>query len=104
MSLKKKLARAIAIASGSAGGIGLMTLAVMTRATLGHTGQDLTAGAGTTLIYLALVASLGGRLAAGIWPAQASLLHVLSGLAWVTAFGGFAVLYGPLLLRAKPET
>ncbi|MFZ1413917.1 MAG: NnrS family protein [Defluviicoccus sp.] len=87
-----------------AGGIGLMTLAVMTRATLGHTGQDLTAGAGTTLIYLALVASLGGRLAAGIWPAQASLLHVLSGLAWVTAFGGFAVLYGPLLLRAKPET
>ncbi len=38
-----------------AGAIGLMTLAVMTRATLGHTGQALTAGAGTVAIYMALV-------------------------------------------------
>jgi len=41
-----------------AGAIGLMTLAVMTRATLGHTGQALTAGAGTITIYAALIISV----------------------------------------------
>jgi len=85
----------------TAGAIGLMTLAVMTRATLGHTGRDLAADAGTTLIYLALAAAVAVRLAAGIWPAQASWLHGFSGLAWIAAFGGFSVLYGPLLMRPK---
>ena len=47
--------------------------------------------------------STAGPAQARFWPAHASPLPVLSGLAWVTAFGGFAVLYGPALLRAKPE-
>ena len=84
-----------------AGAIGMMTLAVMTRATLGHTGRSLTAGRGTTLLYLALGAAVVARLAAGIWPAAASPLLELSGLAWILAFGGFAVLYGPVLTRPK---
>jgi len=84
-----------------AGAVGLMTLAVMTRATLGHTGQALTAGPATVVVYLALVAAVAARLAAGLWPGHAGWLHVVSGMAWVTAFGGFAVLYGPLLLRAR---
>ena len=83
-----------------AGALGLMTLAVMTRATLGHTGQPLTAGPGTVALYVALVASVLLRLAAGLWPASASLLYAASGLAWIAAFGGFAVLYGAALLRA----
>lgn len=82
-----------------AGAIGLMTLAVMTRATLGHSGQPLTAGPGTVAIYLALVVSVLARVAAGLWPGQAPLLHGLSGLAWIGAFGGFALVYGALLLR-----
>jgi uncharacterized protein involved in response to NO len=85
-----------------AGAAGLMTLAVMTRATLGHTGRPLTAGGGTVAIYLALVVSVLARLAAGVLPAEAVLLHALSGAAWIGAFGGFAVLYGPLMLRQKP--
>jgi uncharacterized protein involved in response to NO len=86
-----------------AGAIGLMTLAVMTRATLGHTGRALAAGAGTTAIYLALLAALLARLAAGLWPGEAGVLHAVAGLAWIGAFGGFAALYGPLLLRPKTE-
>ncbi len=85
------------------GAIGLMTLAVMTRATLGHTGQALTAGAGTVGIYLALVAAVLTRFTAGLWPAEAEWLHSLSAFAWLAAFGGFAALYGPLLLRARPR-
>lgn len=84
------------------GAIGLMTLAVMTRATLGHTGQDLSAGAGTVAIYLALILAVLARVAAGLWPTQAALLHGLSGLCWIAAFGGYAVIYGRLLLRAAP--
>ena len=85
-----------------AGAAGLMTLAVMTRATLGHTGRALTAGGGTVALYLALVVSVLARLAAGLCPAEAVLLHTLAGIAWIGAFGGFAVLYGPLMLRLKP--
>lgn len=81
------------------GAIGLMTLAVMTRATLGHTGQDLRAGAGTVAIYLALGLAVLARLAAGAWPAFAGELHMVAGTAWIGAFGGFAVVYGRLLLR-----
>lgn len=84
-----------------AGATGLMTLAVMTRATLGHTGHALRAGAGTTALYLLIVAAVLGRLAAGAWPVHAGVLHGLSGVAWIGAFGGFAVLYGPLMLRRK---
>ncbi len=81
------------------GAAGLMTLAVMTRATLGHTGQPLTARPGTIGIYAALVVAVLARLAAGSWPDQAHLLHMVAGTAWTLAFGGFALIYGLLLLR-----
>ncbi|WP_339640078.1 NnrS family protein [Jannaschia helgolandensis] len=82
-----------------AGAIGLMTLAVMTRATLGHTGQDLRAGAGTVAIYLALILSVFARVAGGVVPEVSGPLHTVAGLSWIVAFGGFAVVYGALLLR-----
>ncbi|WP_128515298.1 NnrS family protein [Tabrizicola thermarum] len=84
------------------GAIGLMTLAVMTRATLGHTGQDLHAGAGTVAIYLALVVAVLARAAAGIWPEAGALPYDIAGLAWTCAFGGYALVYGRLLLRLPP--
>ena len=82
-----------------AGTIGLMTLAVMTRATLGHTGQVLTAGPKTIAIYLALAVAIVARVSTGIWPEAADWLYVIAGLGWIAAFGGFAIVYGALLLR-----
>lgn len=84
-----------------AGAIGLMTLAVMTRATLGHTGRDLRAGPGTTMIYLALISAVLARVLAGMFPSSAELLFALSGGLWSLAFLGFSLLYGPLLLRPR---
>ena len=84
-----------------AGGIGLMTLAVMTRATLGHTGRALTAGPGTAALYLLLIGAVTALLGAGLFPGIGQGLHLLSGLCWIGAFGGFVALYGPLLLRAR---
>lgn len=85
-----------------AGAIGLMTLAVMTRATLGHTGQALTAGPGTMGLYLLLIAAVLARLAAGIVPDAAHVLHLLSGSFWCLCFLGFAGIYGRLLLCPRP--
>jgi uncharacterized protein involved in response to NO len=81
------------------GAIGLMTLAVMTRASLGHTGHQLAASVRTQVIYLfALIAALA-RIFAAFEPS--SVLLYAAGLAWVLAFGGFAVFFGPLLLGRK---
>lgn len=87
-----------------AGAIGLMTMAVMTRATLGHTGRALTAGAGTTAIYAGLLVAVFARMAAGVHPASAGLLYQLSGFSWMAAFAGFVTLYGGLLIRSRPQT
>ncbi|ABG31318.1 NnrS family protein [Roseobacter denitrificans] len=84
-----------------AGGFGLMTLAMMTRATLGHTGQELTAGPGTVAIYLALIGSVFARLAGAIWVGSAMTLYAVSGVLWAGAFVGFAIVYGPALLKPK---
>ncbi len=86
-----------------AGAIGLMTLAVMTRATLGHTGRPLTAGGGTTALYLLVILATFARLVAGLLPTTAPWLWTVSGLAWIAAFAGFALLYGGLLLRQRPR-
>ncbi|WP_119165438.1 NnrS family protein [Algihabitans albus] len=86
-----------------AGGIGVMTLAVMTRATLGHSGRDLTADAWTTRLYLLVIASVIARLLGGLLPDWASTLYALSAALWCAGFAGFALLYGPLLIRRRRE-
>jgi uncharacterized protein involved in response to NO len=81
------------------GAIGTMTLAVMTRASLGHTGRPLTAGSGTTAIYLLVTLAALLRLAAPLADASQMLLLDLAGASWSGAFGLFVVLYaGPLAL------
>lgn len=82
-----------------AGAIGAMTLAVMTRASLGHTGQTLTANRATVAIYLCLFGSVLARYLGTVHP---GMTH-FSGSLWLAAFAGFALAYGPMLLRRKPE-
>ena len=82
------------------GTIGLMTLAVMTRATLGHTGRPLAASPATQAIYgLVLIAALTRIVAA--FDGSALLLHAAAA-AWEAAFAGFVIVYGPLLVGSNP--
>lgn len=83
-----------------AGAVGLMTLAVMTRASLGHSGRPLQATRPIAAIYVALITAVVARFAAGGLPGETWLLH-LAGSAWVAAFAGFAVVYWPILTRPK---
>src|SRR3546814_14658703 len=79
-----------------------MTLAVMTRATLGHTGRALKADAATAVIYLSVVASAAIRVAATALPEFYTALLWGSGLLWVLAFGLFVLRYSPLHLSPGP--
>ncbi|EJN11474.1 hypothetical protein involved in response to NO [Bradyrhizobium sp. YR681] len=80
-----------------AGAAGTMTLAVMTRASLGHTGQALTASPATQAIYVAIVVAALARIAAVAWPVHSDALLHIAACGWVLAFVGFAIAFGPLL-------
>ena len=82
------------------GAAGIMTLAVMSRATLGHTGQQLSASAATQVIYAAIIVAALARICAVVEPAHSEALLHVSALAWAMAFFGFAISFGPLLAGA----
>ncbi|MEW9804708.1 NnrS family protein [Mesorhizobium sp. ZMM04-5] len=82
------------------GAIGSMTLGVMARATLGHTGRELRADAGTCVIFAAIALAAPVRFAAVLLPDVPALLHVSAAL-WVAAFFGFAALYGGALMLPR---
>ena len=98
------LAMTGALHSLTAGAIGTMTLAVMTRATLGHSGQALSAGPGTVAIYGLVTLAAVLRVFAPLAGAEALVLTWASGAAWSAAFGLFALLYGPFLLGSGKKS
>ena len=83
------------------GAIGLMTLAVMTRATRGHTGRALHAPPETTAAYLALAAAAIFRAAAALLPEASPILVPTAGLLWLLAFTIFLAAYAPMLLAPR---
>tara|TARA_R110000868_G_scaffold11402_2_gene56032 strand:- start:2877 stop:4067 length:1191 start_codon:yes stop_codon:yes gene_type:complete len=85
----------------AAGLIGTMTLAVMTRASLGHTGRARKADSVTTLIYA--LAHLGAiiRVCAALHENDVLLLAAGATL-WSGAFLLFCIAYAPMLFGAKP--
>jgi len=86
------------------GAIGTMTLAVMSRAILGHTGRPLSADAGLTAVYVLITLAAAGRVAATVWEAASGLLLSAAVAFWIASFLGFLILCGPMLLRRSPPT
>ena len=84
----------------TAGAVGLMTVAVMTRATLGHTGQAMQAGPATQAIYALVLAAALLRIVAAFTGSLA--LVDTAGAAWIAGFACFVLFYGPLLVLRKP--
>lgn len=82
------------------GAIGLMILAVMTRASLGHTGRPLTATLPITMTYAAVAMAGIARIIAAFDIAREPMLH-LSATAWVLGFAGFAIIYAPILMKPR---
>lgn len=94
--------RATALHALTAGAFGTMTLAVMTRATLGHTGRELTADGWTVAIYLLVTSGALARLAAFWAPSAYGSALQLAGLLWGGAFLLYTLRYGPMLLAPAP--
>jgi uncharacterized protein involved in response to NO len=90
-----------AIHALTAGAIGTMTLAVMTRASLGHTGHEIRADVATCTIYLFV--SLGAllRVLAPVTLVDYHATLVTGGVLWSAAFMLFVVRYGPMLYTPR---
>ena len=83
------------------GAIGTMTLAVMTRASLGHTGRPLVAGSGTQAIYALVTLAALLRVLSPLAGAQMMIILWAAGALWTAAFGSFAILYGRVLTQPR---
>ena len=78
-----------------------MTLAVMTRASLGHTGRPLATGSGTKAIYALVTLAAALRVLSPLAPEHVVLVLALAGSAWSAAFCLFAILYGGPLMQPR---
>ncbi len=80
------------------GAVGGMTLAVMMRASLGHTGRPLASGLWLGAAFIALVCATIARVILG----GSELGLTVSAALWVVAFGAYCVIIGPKLWRQNP--
>jgi len=89
--------RSAAIHALTAGAMSTMILAVMTRASLGHTARELKANAATSVAYLLLTAGAVLRVSASLGLMNYDLGIEIAGLAWGGAFLLFLIAYAPVL-------
>jgi uncharacterized protein involved in response to NO len=82
------------------GGFGLMSLGLMTRVSLRHTGRKIRPAHAMVAGYLCLVAAALTRVAAPFTDFRTQLL-LLSTLLWVTPYLVYLTLYGRMLLTAS---
>ncbi|MCR6670564.1 NnrS family protein [Devosia ginsengisoli] len=85
------------------GAIGVMTLAIMSRATRGHTGLPLAASRVTASSYAALILAVLLRPLASVWPDYYTELLSATGLCWIVAFTLYVAEYGPVLVRKRRD-
>lgn len=87
----------------TAGAMGSLTLGMMARVALGHTGRPLETGplmiAAFCLLSLAAVARVFGPL----WPAITPTIINIAGGLWIVAFALFVYRYLPMLLRPRVD-
>lgn len=83
------------------GAIGTMTLAIMSRASLGHTGRALKAHPMVVVAYALVSGAAIARLSVSWWPDATLPLIMASGVMWATAFLLFFMVYAPILWRPR---
>ncbi len=93
-----------ALHAATIGAVGTMTLAVMTRAALGHTGRLIVAPPAITAAYVMVsIAALVRILGPTVAPGQYTAAMMLSGSLWVAAFAIFSIVYWPVLTRPRVD-
>lgn len=84
------------------GGIGVLTIGMMARVSLGHTARPLkvTSSIAVAFALLNIAAVLRGLLPS-IFPLWFSQLVILSGMLWIAAFLIFVIVYAPILTQPR---
>jgi uncharacterized protein involved in response to NO len=81
-----------------------MILAVMTRASLGHTGRPLAVPRAIAFAYVVLTAGTVLRVfGIALFPGHYLLSATVAGLAWVICFGIFVAVYAPILWSPRAD-
>jgi uncharacterized protein involved in response to NO len=86
------------------GVLATMILAVMTRASLGHTGRPLVVSRVIAVAYVLLTLGVFVRVFGGVlWPERYALAMSIAGLAWVLSFLLYLIVYAPILIGPRAD-
>jgi uncharacterized protein involved in response to NO len=87
------------------GGVGLMTVAMMSRVALGHTGRDIKSlSPWMTLAFAAIGASAVFRIVLPLFAMQYyTSWVVISAVFWIIGFAVFLVIYAPILCKPRVD-
>jgi len=85
------------------GGIGVLTVGMMTRTALGHTGRPLAAPRGMPLAFALMIAAALTRFVSVLLPVAYDALVIASGVCFAAALALFAVRFGPWLIRPRAD-
>jgi uncharacterized protein involved in response to NO len=86
------------------GVLATMILAVMTRASLGHTGRPLVVSRVIAVAYVLLTLGVFARVFGGVlWPERYALAMSIAGLAWVLSFLLYLIVYAPILIGPRAD-
>jgi uncharacterized protein involved in response to NO len=92
----------LAVHAFTTGAIGTMTLGMMARVTLGHTGRELRPGAATQWAFVLIsLAGFSRVFLPLLIPDSYRECVVLSGLLWSAAFALFVFGYAGFLIRPR---
>ncbi|MBI1283432.1 MAG: NnrS family protein [Thiobacillus sp.] len=88
----------------TAGGIGVLTLGMMARVSLGHSGRMLEPAPVMTRAFVAINLAALIRVALPLlFPGVYMQIMAAAAVAWMVAFGLFVVVYAPMLLRPRVD-
>ena len=103
-ALSDAMPRITGVHALTVGAIGTMFVAVMSRASLGHTGRPLAVGSATVTVYGLITVAALSRTLAPWWDAAFAELLAVSSATWITGYGLFFLKYLPIWFGPRADT
>ena len=86
----------------SLGAIGVLTMGMMARVSLGHTARPLKVGNGMAIAFAAInLAAVARGVLPILYPQWFVPLVVLGGVLWIAGFAIFTIVYAPILMQPR---
>jgi uncharacterized protein involved in response to NO len=95
----------LAVHAFAYGGLSLMTVGMMARVILGHTGRNVFAPppALNPLFALIMLGAVVRVFCVALWPQAHTVWIVLAQVLWIAAFSLFLWIYAPMLIKARVD-